>query len=62
MQHSPHPRPGDYAGPERALELLLQLTAQLTDDRPLEDFLKAVTEATRELLRADHASVRLLDS
>lgn len=64
MQHLSHPppRPGDYAGPERALQLLLELTAQLTDDRPLEDFLKAVTEATRELLRADHASIRLLDS
>lgn len=47
---------------QRTLDVLLQLTAQLTDDRPLEDFLKAVTEATRELLRADHASIRLLDS
>lgn len=47
---------------QRTLDVLLQLTAQLTDDRPLEDFLKAVAEATRELLRADHASLRLLDS
>jgi two-component system cell cycle response regulator len=47
---------------QRVLDVLLQLTAQLTDDRPLEEFLKAVTEATLELLRADHASIRLLDT
>lgn len=46
----------------RVLEVLLQLTAQLTDDRPLEEFLKAVTDATHGLLAADHASVRLLDT
>ena len=46
----------------RALEVLLQLTAQLTDDRPLEDFLKAVTDASLELFTADHASIRLLDT
>jgi diguanylate cyclase (GGDEF)-like protein len=46
----------------RALEVLLQLTAQLTDDRPLEDFLKSVTDATRDLIGADHASIRLLDT
>lgn len=50
------------ADAQRALEVLLQLTAQLTDDRPLEDFLKAVTDATLELLVADHASIRLLDT
>ena len=50
------------ADAQRALEVLLQLTAQLTDDRPLEDFLKAVTDATLELLTADHSSVRLLDT
>ncbi|MBX3230088.1 MAG: GGDEF domain-containing protein [Labilithrix sp.] len=48
-------------GAETILEILLQLTAQLTDDRPLEDFLKAVTDASREMLPAEHASVRLLD-
>lgn len=48
--------------PKRAIEALLHLTAQLTDDRPLEDFLKAVTESTRDLLPADHASIRLLDT
>ena len=47
---------------QRVLDVLLQLTAQLTDDRPLEEFLKAVTDATRELLRADHSSIRLLDT
>lgn len=46
----------------RTLDLLLQLTAQLTDDRPVEDFLEAVTEATLEMFAADHASVRLLDT
>lgn len=45
-----------------ALDVLLQLTAQLTDDRPLEEFLKAVTEATLDLLHADHSSIRLLDT
>lgn len=47
---------------QHALDVLLQLTAQLTDDRPLEEFLKAVTDATRDLLGADHASIRLLDT
>ena len=45
----------------RTLSVLLQLTAQLTDDRPLEDFLKTVTDAAVDLLGAEHASVRLLD-
>lgn len=48
--------------PKRAFEVLLQLTAQLTEDRPLEEFLRAVTEASLGLLFADHASIRLLDS
>jgi two-component system, cell cycle response regulator len=48
---------------QRTLEILLQLTAQLTDDRPLEDFLKAVTDASLDMLAlADHASIRLLDT
>src|SRR5690242_17071194 len=51
-----------YVNAQRALEVLLQLTAQLTDDRPLEEFLRAVTDAARDLLGADHASVRLLDT
>lgn len=47
---------------ERTLEVLLRLTAELTSDRPLEEFLKAVTDASLELIQADHASVRLLDT
>lgn len=50
------------ADAQGALEVLLQLTAQLTDDRPLEDFLRAVTDATLALIDADHASIRLLDT
>jgi two-component system, cell cycle response regulator len=48
--------------PTRALEVLLQLTALLTDDRPLEEFLKAVTDATCDLVSGDHVSIRLLDT
>lgn len=47
---------------QRTLEILLQLTAQLTSDRPLEDFLHAVTEACLEMLPGNHASIRLLDT
>jgi len=50
------------ADTKNALEVLLQLTAQLTADRPLEDFLRAVTDTTLTLLAADHASIRLLDT
>jgi two-component system, cell cycle response regulator len=46
---------------QRTLEILLQLTAQLTDDRPLEDFLKTVTDASLEMVGAEHASIRLLN-
>lgn len=46
---------------QRALEVLLKLTADLTSDRPLEEFLKAITDATIDVIGADHASVRLLD-
>lgn len=46
---------------QKTLEVLLDLTARLTDDRPLEEFLKAVTDAALELLGGEHASVRLLD-
>jgi two-component system, cell cycle response regulator len=48
--------------PKRALEVLLQLTAQLADDRPLEEFLKAVTDGALALIASDHASIRLLDT
>lgn len=47
---------------QRTLEILLKLTAQLTTDRPLEEFLKAVTNASLEMLFSDHASIRLLES
>jgi diguanylate cyclase (GGDEF)-like protein len=46
----------------KTMEILLQLTAQLTDDRPIEDFLRAVTEAALEVIGAEHASIRLLDN
>lgn len=44
------------------LLVLLQLTEQLTDGRPLEDALRAVTDATLSILPGDHASIRLLDA
>jgi two-component system, cell cycle response regulator len=42
--------------------VLLQLTEQLTDGRPLEDALGAVTDAALSLLPGDHASIRLVDA
>jgi two-component system cell cycle response regulator len=42
--------------------VLLQLTEQLTDGRPLEDALRAVTDAALSLLPGDHASIRLVDA
>lgn len=47
--------------PPTTLAILLRLTAQLTADRPLEDFLGAVTDASLEMFVAEHASIRLLD-
>lgn len=44
-----------------ALEILLELTRQLSTDRPLEELLQATTDAAIALLPCDHASVRLLD-
>lgn len=46
----------------RILEVLLKLTAQLTEDGPVDEYLKAVTDASLEVLPAAHASIRLLDS
>lgn len=43
-----------------ALVILLSLTERFTEDRPLEEFLKAVTDAAVSLVEADHASIRLL--
>ena len=45
-----------------ALHALLELTGQLTEDHPLEDFLKDVTDTAAKLLAADHVSIRLLDA
>ncbi len=44
------------------ISVLLQLTAELGEDRSLEDSLRAVTDAALVLVTADHASVRLLDA
>lgn len=44
-----------------ALETLLELTRDLRGERPLEEALSEVTRATVRLLRANHASLRLLD-
>lgn len=45
-----------------ALLALLELTSQLTEDRPLEDFLRHVTDTAQKLIAADHVSIRLLDA
>jgi diguanylate cyclase (GGDEF)-like protein len=42
--------------------VLLQLTERLTDGRPLEEALRAVTDAALALLPGDHASIRLVDA
>jgi len=44
------------------LLVLLQLTEHLTDGRPLEEALRAVTDAAIAILPGDHASIRLLDA
>ncbi len=44
-----------------ALLTLLELTQTLTDDHPLEESLRKVTEAALHLVPGDHASIRLLD-
>ncbi len=46
---------------QRALDVLLELTAQLTDERSLNRALKLVTDALLTLLPGDHASIRVLD-
>jgi two-component system cell cycle response regulator len=43
------------------MSALLELTERLTEARPLEDSLRAVTDAALDLLPATHASIRLLD-
>src|SRR5450755_4369469 len=44
-----------------ALLTLLELTQNLTDDHPLEESLRIVTEAALDLVPGDHTSIRLLD-
>ena len=43
------------------IEVLLDLTRELTVERPLEESLHLVTEAAVDLVGGDHASIRLLD-
>jgi two-component system, cell cycle response regulator len=47
--------------PRRMIEVLLDLTKELTVERPLEESLHLVTEAAVDLVGGDHASIRLLD-
>lgn len=46
----------------QAMFVLLQLTQQLAEDKPLEEFLRVVTDAAVSLLGAEHSSIRLLDT
>ncbi len=46
---------------QRALAVLLELTARLTHERSLNTALKLVTDAALELLPGDHASIRVLE-
>ena len=46
---------------QRALEVLLGLTRELTSERSLNRSLKLVTDAALNLLPGDHASIRVLD-
>jgi diguanylate cyclase (GGDEF)-like protein len=43
------------------LQILLELTRQLTEQRPLSEALKLVTDAALALVPGDHASIRVLD-
>ena len=47
--------------PRAALDVLIDLTRRLIDERPLEDSLHDITEAALRLLPGTHASVRLFD-
>lgn len=47
---------------KQALEALIDLTQLLTDSRPLEESLGAVTDAALRIVPAHHASIRLLDA
>jgi diguanylate cyclase (GGDEF)-like protein len=46
---------------QRALDVLLELTRQLTVERSLQRALQHVTAAAMQLLPGDHASIRVLD-
>ncbi len=56
------PPPPTSSDPRRIIEVLLDLTKELTIERPLEESLHLVTEAAMHLVGADHASIRLLDA
>jgi diguanylate cyclase (GGDEF)-like protein len=58
---APKKRPRSHDTNRHALLTLLDLTQTLTDDLPLEDSLRMVTQAALELVPGDHASIRLLD-
>jgi two-component system, cell cycle response regulator len=47
--------------PRAALDVLIDLTRRLLDERPLEDSLHDITEASLRLLPGTHSSVRLFD-
>lgn len=46
----------------KALEVLVGLTDALSEEKPLEDSLLAVTDAALAIISGDHSSIRLLDS
>ena len=56
MSSDPHGQVSQIAG------VLLDLTQRLSDGRPLEESLRAVTDAALALLPGDHASIRVLDA
>ncbi|MBK6690612.1 MAG: GGDEF domain-containing protein [Myxococcales bacterium] len=56
------PRKRSHLNGESPLLVLLELTRKLTDERPLEEALQAVTDAALELVRGNHSSIRLLDA
>ncbi len=57
------PKPSTRTSKEKlTLEALLELTQLLTDSRPLEESLRAVTDSALRIVPAHHASIRLLDA
>ena len=57
------PKPSTRTSKEKlVLETLLELTQLLTDSRPLEESLRAVSDAALRIVPAHHASIRLLDA